>query len=36
MTKNETQNMPSIQINAQYIKDLSFERDDSQNLLFEL
>ena len=36
MTKNETQNMPSIQINAQYIKDLSFEAPGMPQVLTEI
>ena len=36
MTKNETQNMPSIQVNAQYIKDLSFEAPSMPQILTEI
>ncbi len=36
MTENETQNVPSIQVNAQYIKDLSFEAPALPQILTEL
>lgn len=36
MTENETQNVPSIQVNAQYIKDLSFEAPALPHILTEL
>lgn len=36
MTKNKTQNMPSIQVNAQYIKDLSFEAPGMPQILTEI
>ena len=36
MTKNETQNTPSIQVNAQYIKDLSFEAPGMPQILTEI
>lgn len=36
MTTNETKNIPSIQVNAQYIKDLSFEAPAMPQILTEL
>ncbi len=36
MAKNEEKNMPSIQINAQYIKDLSFEGPALPGILAEM
>ena len=36
MTENVTQNTPNIQINAQYIKDLSFEAPSMPQILTEL
>ncbi len=36
MTENETQNIPSIQVNAQYIKDLSFEAPALPQILTEI
>jgi preprotein translocase subunit SecB len=36
MTQNETQNIPSIQVNAQYIKDLSFEAPGMPQILTEI
>lgn len=36
MTENASQNMPNIQINAQYIKDLSFEAPLMPQILTEL
>ncbi len=36
MTENITQNTPNIQINAQYIKDLSFEAPSMPQILTEL
>ncbi len=36
MTENATQNTPNIQINAQYIKDLSFEAPSMPQILTEI
>ncbi len=36
MTENEAQNVPSIQVNAQYIKDLSFEAPALPQILSEI
>lgn len=36
MTENSNQNIPSIQVNAQYIKDLSFEAPGLPHILSEL
>ncbi len=36
MTENEAQNVPSIQVNAQYIKDLSFEAPALPQILTEI
>ena len=36
MTQNESQNVPNIQINAQYIKDLSFEAPSLPQILAEI
>lgn len=36
MTKNETQNIPNIQVNSQYIKDLSFEAPGMPHVLAEM
>ena len=36
MTENATQNVPNIQINAQYIKDLSFEAPAMPQILTEV
>lgn len=36
MTENEAQNVPNIQINAQYIKDLSFEAPSMPQILTEI
>ncbi len=36
MTENESQHIPSVQVNAQYIKDLSFEAPALPQILSEL
>lgn len=36
MTENETQNVPNIQVNAQYVKDLSFEAPALPQILTEI
>ncbi len=36
MTENQNQNVPSIQVNAQYIKDLSFEAPALPQILTEI
>ena len=36
MTENQNQNIPSIQVNAQYIKDLSFEAPALPQILTEI
>ena len=36
MTEKEKQNVPSIQVNAQYVKDLSFEAPNMPQILLEM